>query len=171
MGVAVEKPVKDKNSLRTRTCFRKGVPIFALVLYLSFLSWRMFFHAFSGYFRTAGNVVQYNLIPFKTIMNYVKGFHNYNFDVWVYNLFGNVAVFIPLGFLLPFALRRNRSIGKILLISFLIILIAETMQLVLRVGVLDVDDIILNLAGCSIGYMAFLLINKMFCKTSKETCL
>ena len=164
MEVELEKTVEGRNDLKTRIWIKSEVPLVTLVLYLSFLAWRMFFHAFTGYYRTASKVYEYNLIPFKTIIGYIKGFHNYNFDVWVYNLFGNVAVFIPLGFLLPFILRKNRSISKVLLISFLIILFAETMQLVFQVGVFDVDDILLNLVGCIIGYSIFRLINRIFCK-------
>ena len=165
----MEKPsetykVEDRDDIRIRTWVREGISLLVLILYLSFVAWRMFLHAFSGYYRFTSKVPEYNLIPFKTIIVYVKGFHNYNLDVWVYNLFGNVAVFIPLGFLLPFVLRRNRSLGKVLLSSFLIILFAETMQLVLRVGVFDVDDIILNLVGCIIGYSVFGLINRIFCR-------
>ena len=122
-----------------------------LLAYLAFLAWRMFFYAYANYHRVQNSKLEYNLIPFKTILNFLGNYDKYDFTFWIYNLLGNVAVFIPLGVLLTLVIKRI-SAKNILGTSFLIILLAELMQLVTRLGVFDVDDIILNLLGCLVGY-------------------
>lgn len=128
------------------------VKIFLLVMYLVFLSWRMFFYAYGNIFRISSRVYQYNLIPLRTIYNLLASYSKYGFIVWAYNLFGNIIVFMPLGFLLTSLLKRRGSLKSTLAFSFFIVLFAESMQLIMKVGVFDVDDIILNLIGCLIGY-------------------
>ena len=71
------------------------------------------------------------------------------------NVAGNVAVFIPLGFALPILFERIHSFVQVLILSFSISLLAETMQLVLRVGCFDVDDLLLNTIGGCIGYAVY----------------
>lgn len=139
----------------------KGIlPSLILLMYLSFLAWRMFFYAFGSYYRATSNTPEYNLIPFKTISSYINEFTNYGFTVWAYNLFGNIVVFTPLGFLLPFVLRKNKSAVMVLFTALCVILLAETLQLILRIGVFDIDDIILNLIGCLAGYMIYAAMKK-----------
>ena len=122
-----------------------------LLAYLAFLAWRMFFYAYANYHRAQSSNLEYNLIPFKTILNLLDNYNKYDFTFWIYNLLGNILVFIPLGVLLTLVTKRD-SIKNTLGISFLIILLAESIQLVTRVGVFDVDDIILNLLGCLAGH-------------------
>jgi glycopeptide antibiotics resistance protein len=139
----------NKNKIGYRRVQITSVAL--LFIYLTFLAWRMFFYAYGHYYRVQNAKLRYNLIPFKTIMALLRSFHNYNFNIWIYNLLGNIVVFLPLGILLTLVFKRI-NIKIILGISFFIILLAETMQLVLRLGVFDIDDIILNLLGCFIGY-------------------
>lgn len=140
------------------------VKIFLLVMYLVFLSWRMFFYAYGNIFRISSRVYQYNLIPLRTIYNLLVSYSKYGFIVWAYNLFGNIIVFMPLGFLLASLLKRRGSLKSTLVFSFFIILFAESMQLIMKVGVFDVDDIILNLIGCLIGYF----VHEIFVKYKRQ---
>ncbi|MFC3039665.1 VanZ family protein [Virgibacillus xinjiangensis] len=43
----------------------------------------------------------HNIVPFTTLNTYLFNFHNYNFDIWFYNTFGNILLFLPIGILLP----------------------------------------------------------------------
>ncbi len=45
--------------------------------------------------------VESNLVPFKTLSGFVSNFEHYNLDTWLYNTFGPILIFLPLGFLLP----------------------------------------------------------------------
>jgi D-alanyl-D-alanine carboxypeptidase len=67
--------------------------------------------------------------------------------------------FMPLGLLLPL-LYRPISWKGVLGIAVAFSLCIETLQLVLRVGTFDVDDILLNTLGVMLGYFVFLLLTK-----------
>lgn len=97
----------------------------------------------------------YNLLPFKTIINYITNFYNINLGLFIINIVGNVAVFIPLGFMLPLLFRRMRKFIGVLAICTLLISISEILQYIFRIGTLDIDDLILNLIGCILGFVFY----------------
>ena len=68
------------------------------------------------------------------------------------NLVGNVAMFVPLGFLLPWIWTRWRTLWKHILLVAGLITAVEILQWLTGLGWCDVDDLILNLLGTSIGY-------------------
>lgn len=121
----------------------------------------MFFHAYGAYYRSYSAAPEYNLIPFKTITSLIINFRYYELEVWIYNLFGNVAAFMPLGFLLPVVLGAERKLQATVIYSLILLLAAETAQLVFRVGVFDVDDIVLNMLGVLVGYMLYKVLLKL----------
>lgn len=121
----------------------------------------MFFYAYSNFYRIpGGRAYQYNLVPLKTIYSLIASYSRYGFTVWAYNLFGNIVVFMPLGFLLAALQKKKSSLATVLICSFFIILFAEFMQLIMKVGVFDIDDIILNLIGCLAGFHAHRILAK-----------
>lgn len=66
------------------------------------------------------------------------------------NIFGNIALFAPFGFLLCWLypkLHRLRIVFYGLALSILI----ESIQFILHIGVCDIDDVILNVSGAIIG--------------------
>ena len=71
----------------------------------------------------------------------------------VANLVGNIVMFIPLGFCLPWVNAPLRRFWKTLLVSAGIIILVEAVQLVTLLGRCDVDDLILNLIGVTVGYL------------------
>lgn len=133
----------------------------ALLGYVIFISWRLFFYAYSNNYRGQTTDVSYNIIFFKTILNYIQNSNHIGFDVLLYNLVGNVAAFMPLGFLLPLAFRRFNAV-KTYLVAFTLIFLAEVLQLVSRRGVFDVDDLLLNMLGSIIGYGIYRLLCILF---------
>lgn len=67
------------------------------------------------------------------------------------NLLGNIVMFIPFGFLGIAFPKYNQF--KPLIIAFLSVLIAvEALQYFTRLGVFDVDDLLLNSLGVWIGF-------------------
>lgn len=98
---------------------------------------------------------KYNIVPFKTIGMYINQAHRFNFWIWFPNLFGNVVLFIPLGFLIPalfrFARRPLLAVPLLLAVNTLI----EVAQLIWHVGSFDVDDIFLNFFGGMLGIVLF----------------
>lgn len=88
-----------------------------------------------------------NLIPFRTIGTFFRHFIP---DVFLVNIVGNILMFMPWGFGLVLLWKRNQSIGRILLLCFLITVLIETVQLFIGRSV-DVDDLILNFFGGCMG--------------------
>lgn len=103
----------------------------------------------------------YNLKPFHTIRLYLPLLHREPesdlFRQAVVNLVGNVVMFVPLGMFLP-AWVKKPSFWKILLTGAAVICLIELLQLVTLLGCCDVDDLLLNLVGVSLGYGLYRLL-------------
>ncbi|WP_286680770.1 VanZ family protein [Tepidanaerobacter sp. EBM-49] len=98
-----------------------------------------------------------NFIPTKTIFRFVV--ISKNLRVSAENLLGNIAIFAPLGFLLPVILKRKiHSLKSVVTASFFVSLAMETAQLLFNLGIFDVDDILLNMLGAILGYAFYRLI-------------
>lgn len=96
---------------------------------------------------------QANFVPFKTILPYLLGHKGWM--IAGINLIGNVVLLVPVGFLVPF-IHRNMTWRKSLILAVASGLAIEGMEVMFRVGIFDVDDIILNALGVMIGYWAFI---------------
>ena len=99
-----------------------------------------------------------NLVPFHTI--YVFLSPNEEDIHRTSNLLGNIAGFIPLGFLLPVLIKKLRTARATIFRVFLISLCFEVTQLLILLGYFDVDDLMLNTAGGALGYIIFSLLRK-----------
>ena len=106
---------------------------------------------------TARGARQANLLPFKTILGYLLGEHGQMMAI--VNLLGNIALFVPVGFLVPFVYRTMMWQESIAL-GVAVGLTMEGMEMVFRVGIFDIDDVILNALGVMFGYRAFTLFVK-----------
>lgn len=95
----------------------------------------------------------YNLIPFATIKQYISLSNHFPVLLRVINLLGNIILFIPIGILLPLLNKRLLHFTPFLVVTVTILIMVEVIQLVTRVGSLDVDDIILNTVGAWIGIL------------------
>ena len=76
----------------------------------------------------------------------------------VVNIYGNVIMFVPLGLFLPWVSERLRKLWRTLLASAAMITAVEILQLLSLRGSGDVDDLLLNLIGCTLGYFAWKLL-------------
>ena len=95
---------------------------------------------------------RYNLVPFEEIRRFII-YRNYvSIEAFLLNLFGNLLVFFPIGFLVPIWRLEKTGCIRIIIYTFLFSLCIETLQLVTKVGVFDVDDLMMNtFGGCSDG--------------------
>ena len=98
-----------------------------------------------------------NLVPFKTILPYLLG--EKGFMIACINLFGNIILLVPIGFLVP-SIYRNMIWKKTLAVAIATGFAIEGMQVLFRVGIFDVDDITLNALGVMVGYWAFTILAK-----------
>ena len=125
---------------------RRAVYRILLWLYLAllfYLTW------FPGPFRRAGGAVGINLTPFATIRRYI---HMEGTAAWI-NLAGNLAAFLPLGFLGPRSFVRYSRWWHTVLISLCVSLLVEAVQYLTGMGSLDVDDVIINILGGLAGFL------------------
>ena len=97
-----------------------------------------------------------NLVPFKTIMTFVKEFDSmYSTSQIMLNLFGNVCAFMPMAFFLPLLFKRQNKVFQFVITLILMILGIEFLQLITGSGRFDIDDLILNLFGAVLVYLLF----------------
>jgi hypothetical protein len=92
-----------------------------------------------------------NLIPFSTILFYLSG--KVNWLISFYNFAANIGLFIPYGIFLM--VKKQKSPLKLIFLPVLSIIFIEIMQSITHRGSLDIDDLILNLLGISIGYLCY----------------
>lgn len=97
-----------------------------------------------------------NLEPFHTIRLFlnVLGRKDY-LSAAIINLGGNVIMFIPLGYFLPKVFPALQKFWRTILATVLIITAVEVAQLFTLLGKCDIDDLILNVIGATIGYGIF----------------
>jgi glycopeptide antibiotics resistance protein len=93
----------------------------------------------------------WNLIPFSTISFYLSG--KINWLIAFYNLAANIGLFIPYGIFLM--LKKSKSLVILVIIPLVSIVLIEVMQLFTQRGILDIDDLILNMLGVFLGYMIY----------------
>lgn len=99
-------------------------------------------------FREISDIYRYSLIPFES--------YTQLYDKLLAQLFLNVVMFVPIGYLLGLAKKRMNFV-KILKIGCFLSLTIEIIQLVTRRGVFNIDDVIHNTLGCVIGFGVFKL--------------
>lgn len=103
-----------------------------------------------------------NLIPFRS-------FRTYWGRAIIRNVCGNLAMFMPLGFLSS-ALFRNGTWKRALCIGVGMSLFIEVAQYFIM-RACDIDDIILNTTGTLCGYLLYLLIRRIWPQMVKKlTC-
>lgn len=98
-----------------------------------------------------------NLVPFKTILVYLLG--EKGLMIGGINLVGNIVLLMPVGFLVPL-IFRNITWKKTLAVAVAFGFAIEGLQVLLRVGIFDIDDVILNGLGVMIGYWLFTILAK-----------
>ena len=104
-----------------------------------------------------------NLIPFHSI---IGCFQNSSAETAVRQILGSVVIFLPIGLLVPIVSEKFRSAKNILLFSLLLSVGVEAVRFLellityLPNRAFDVDNVILEFIGGSLGYLLFLAIRK-----------
>ena len=99
-----------------------------------------------------GQVVDDNLVPFHTLAIYWR---NLGSEFWMRNLFGNLALLLPLGLLGPIALPALDRWWRIALVALLYSVAIELIQRLVPARSADIDDVIVNVTGALLGYAVF----------------
>lgn len=77
------------------------------------------------------------------------------------NLIGNVTMFIPGGIILPVLYPRLRSFCRTVAAGAGISLCIELLQLPFFDRATDIDDLILNTAGCAAGFLIYAAVRRI----------
>lgn len=115
---------------------------------------------------------QYNLEPFRELKRYLLHRSQIGNGLFLINVVGNVAAFMPFGFLVPVMYREQRGMRTynghffrsfvfVSFLGFLMSLAVETVQLVTKVGCFDVDDLFLNTIGVMAGFFIYFICKKI----------
>ncbi len=139
----------------------------AVMLYLLFFQ-RMGGDSYMGYWeRVAAST---NFIPFHTIALFwanLSSDRGYIVQDAFKNLAGNIVLFIPIGWFLPFYWEKQRKFHWFLLTVILLISLVEAIQLFTLLGACDVDDLIFNTIGATVGFLFFAIFRRILIKRGK----
>ncbi len=104
-----------------------------------------------------------NLIPFKEIFRYQIGSR-----LFIKNIIGNILLFLPYGYFIGYYIN-NKKITTAAILTMIISITIEIVQL--NIGrTFDIDDVILNTCGGTIGFIIYNIsenINKYLPKIFK----
>lgn len=144
-------------------CDKKTLALF--MAYCAVMLWLLFDRSRAidgmGYWEQVS--ISLNLHPLHTVRLYIRLLGSKRpqlVKLAVINLIGNVVMFVPLGFFLPQIFRQLRKLWRTLLTVAGIIVLVELTQLFTLVGSCDVDDLILNVFGASLGYGLYKLAKR-----------
>ncbi len=146
-----------KQKLNTTPLWR-----FAFLVYCAVMIWLLFFRSDS---RNPDlpykELLRQNtsMIPFYTTKNYLyvlkHSADRYMRTHCFMNLGGNILLFIPAGWLLPRLWGWLRNFFRFFAFCAGVIFLVETVQLFTLLGRFDIDDLILNLSGMTVGFILF----------------
>jgi glycopeptide antibiotics resistance protein len=153
--------IRERTGTALKVHLKVKYRIIAATLFLLYLSYLVYLTFFSHRYGRGYVHRSINLHPFRTIAEYAVA--SYNRNIIVTNLFGNIAAFAPLGFLLPLiGGRKAAGVFKIVLAAAGVSVAVETFQYLLGVGAADIDDVILNTVGGILGYLALKLLYRLW---------
>ena len=99
-----------------------------------------------------------NLVPFSSMGSMLRAlWHNpYPGVLWtvVYNIGGNIVMFVPLGFFLRALVVKCRKFWRCMGAVAVIMTCVELCQLFTLRGFCEIDDLMLNLLGAAMGWTA-----------------
>lgn len=100
-----------------------------------------------------------NLEVFKEIRRSINMLQTGSGRIWaIRNLFGNIGIFVPFGFIFPFITNRRLTSIKTALAAIVTVSGIEVYQWISKTGIFDVDDFILNWTGVLIGWLLYKVV-------------
>ncbi len=119
-----------------------------------------FIYCSTVFFRPVVGFRKYNFTPF---WSYLSLQQEDGMDLLLAENIMNLVVFVPLGFLMGGAFRNLKF--RIVLLSIIAFSLSiELMQLALKRGFAEIDDVFHNTLGCLLGYGVFLAIQDLWNK-------
>lgn len=142
--------------MRSNKATIRCLSLVMFVLYLLYLLYLTIFDRNYGRDVINRNI---NIVPFRTIIRFL--YRSYDLKVILINIVGNIAAFVPMGFLLPISFSKLNGLLRVLLVVLLATLSIEIYQYIKGVGVSDIDDVLLNVLGGIMGYFIMKIVVKL----------
>ena len=139
--------------------FRKIYRIF-IFPYTIFLLYLMFL----GFGREQHEANIVRLLPLVSTILFVQ--NTTSWESIIINLFGNIIMFIPFGFL-GWLNAKYFSFKKLIVDFLSALILVEALQYLTRLGVFDIDDLALNSLGVWIGFQMRKFIDNFNIKYGK----
>ena len=131
---------------------RKGKDTFPMAGLMAFSLYLMIILVITFFSREDGSRIGMDLELFSTWGTNARN-HSYVVE--------NVLLFIPYGFICPWAFPWLRGFFRNTFAAFVTSFGVETIQLITGRGYIQVDDILTNVLGAVIGYVIFWLLHHM----------
>ncbi|WPP52919.1 VanZ family protein [Catalinimonas niigatensis] len=145
---------------------RKILLIIFTLTYLSLAAWLLFFTSAGPLHRQDGREKEMILSPFKTtshfLMNALESERDREAKILLFNVGGNILLFIPMGIIL-YEFLGKRNTFFYLISGFMLSLTVETLQFITRRGTFDIDDLIWNTTGMVLGFWIWKKTREMVC--------
>ena len=138
----------------------KRLMIVSRLLFIIYMAATLYILLMSESFgRTVTENYRYNLNPFSEIKRFYYLIGTDSNTKAMINIFGNIICFLPFGLYEAVELENKKFlIIKVTLLTFFFSLCVETVQLYFRIGIFDVDDLILNTAGGFLGGVVYRIL-------------
>lgn len=142
---------------------RKRLIIVSRLLFVFYMIFALYILLLSESFgRTVTDNYRYNLEPFVEIKRFYHLLGTGCHEKAVLNLLGNIVCFTPFGLYLAVEMEKKKAlIFKVTLLTFLFSLCVETVQLYFKIGIFDVDDLMLNTLGGMLGGMLYKILKRI----------
>lgn len=142
--------------------FNKYIFIFWFIFYLTFLFISSFWTYLSNISIKNFEFEVINLKPLNSIFHELSLVKTsaMNITYFFKYLFSKIVILIPLPIFLYYLFKEKFI--KCMLISFIISVLREFIQYITKMGVFDIDDIILGIVGYLIGYLILLIMKKIY---------
>ena len=83
-------------------------------------------------------------------------------------ILGNFVMLLPLGIYLPLLYKNLSGFIPVLLVSLLVAILIEVLQLATSFRSVDIDDVLLNTTGAVIGFILYKIISSLLKPTATE---
>jgi colanic acid biosynthesis glycosyl transferase WcaI len=140
----------NNKMLARKSANKRANKLFKLIFSGSYFT-ILFYLVFFISRRRSGYSYDINLVPVINTWRELKYLAEIGRFNYLSNIFGNILLFFPLPVILKMYIKVYKFLN-VLLISMLFSIAIETLQYIFKVGVADIDDVILNTVGACIGY-------------------
>ena len=103
----------------------------------------------------------YESVNLHLFSSYKDAYNSFSLGEWR-NIILNILMFAPIGFMMPLLLKKCEKWYITYLVGFGTTLFIETLQLISKRGIFELDDIINNTLGCVIGYGIVMILISLF---------